>query len=847
MKAECFLFGMLACTGVAANTAVFDPIPYDEVAAAKADLIDSSAVVDAAFVRDFAVNGDLNKGIWKKAAAISDFTLKRGELALPTEARVMYSPNALYVSAKMIQPMDKLTARFDQDDLAIYEDDNFSVFLFVPGTTEPYFIHIAINANGNIYDARDGRTGYRVRGMVLKTQRHKDHWTVEMKLPFAGMPIDRPFAGDFIGLRFCRSVNNPNYVCTMPNMKARAHNSRSDFAKLNFVPPEGGSAAMAKEARDYRNEVLKKRFYEKYEGLKSRVASYKGSISGLDRSIPVIKLAYEGVCQLDEAVNDFERRNAQSLSKKELVPFEERTKLFSISKGFDRFAADKAYLVWPLDIWEKGTPLAKPPLDYSVVTNIVFEQAGNEREAIGLCFTGLLCEQRLDLRLVAHGTRVRRNEVNLDAFEIYEEKFLRYDGQLISGPLVRTAGDFITLSPGVVTRVWIVFNSKDVKPGEYKTHIDIKPAWAENVQSAKIAVMCKVWNFALPETRDWPIKSFFWGPNQYQEDETETLRLMHSRHVTHGWTKSFKYWYGLGPNGRVLGKRPDGFNRELAETANDEFFREAKRLGMRFVLGWNSPVCWQWYKTLTDRFLGMGFEYEDFVFKSLIADEFRKAAIPQYAADREEVAKHIPSNVWFQAVYLSTPPPSGATMDDIEEAKLPEFYKMWTVISGLVRDPKRGPEVVRRLRAKGCSVWSYSCGLHMHSRNSLGYYRNSPRYAHMLGLDGAAMWQSGIRRGDDGYDVSDGSDDGVLWSGPNGRFVPSRNFEAFREGLEDVAYLDRLRKELKRYAATGRKYPEYERLDADFAEQTKNPDQKKIDGWRLAVGRAIESLIKQGK
>ena len=117
----------------------------------------------------------------------------------------------------------------------------------------------------------------------------------------------------------------------------------------------------------------------------------------------------------------------------------------------------------------------------------------------------------------------------------------------------------------------------------------------------------------------------------------------------------------------------------------------------------------------------------------------------------------------------------------------------------------------------------------------------------MLGLDGAAMWQSGIRRGDDGYDVSDGSDDGVLWSGPNGRFVPSRNFEAFREGLEDVAYLDRLRKELKRYAATGRKYPEYERLDADFAEQTKNPDQKKIDGWRLAVGRAIESLIKQGK
>jgi hypothetical protein len=252
---------------------------------------------------------------------------------------------------------------------------------------------------------------------------------------------------------------------------------------------------------------------------------------------------------------------------------------------------------------------------------------------------------------------------------------------------------------------------------------------------------------------------------------------------------------------------------------------------------------------MSDRFLGMGFAYEDFVFKSLIRDEFQKKHIPAMAKEREDVWRNVGTNLWFQAVYLSTPPPSGATMDDIEEAKLPEFYKFWTLIGDLAHDQKRGVDAIRRLRAKGCSVWCYHCGLHMHTRSSLKYYRHAPRKAYADGLDGTAMWCSSNSKGDDSFDPSDGPDDGILWYGNDRRFVSSKNFEAFREGLEDVAYMDALEKAIARAesAAADRRPPaavlaEAKKLLAEREAIVKSDDQTKLDAWRLAVGRAIDSL-----
>ena len=164
---------------------------------------------------------------------------------------------------------------------------------------------------------------------------------------------------------------------------------------------------------------------------------------------------------------------------------------------------------------------------------------------------------------------------------------------------------------------------------------------------------------------------------------------------------------------------------------------------------------------------------------------FSAAYVQDFAIDGDMSKK-----VWRNAP--SIPAPTGTTMDDIEEAKLPEFYKMFVVIDGVFRDPKRGLDVTRRLRAKGCQVWTYTCARYMQTKDVLGYYRFFLWHAYMRGLDGAAMWTSGRRVGDDGWDSRDGYDDGILWAGIGKQMIPTKRFEAFREGLEDVAYMDLL-------------------------------------------------------
>ena len=57
-----------------------------------------------------------------------------------------------------------------------------------------------------------------------------------------------------------------------------------------------------------------------------------------------------------------------------------------------------------------------------------------------------------------------------------------------------------------------------------------------------------------------------------------------------------------------------------------------------------------------------------------------------------------------------------------------------------------------------------------------------------------------------------------------------------------MAYVDRLKKELAR--AGGEATAKHRPLIEEFAVHCKAPDQAAIEKWRLAVGRAIDELIK---
>jgi hypothetical protein len=700
-------------------------------------------------------------------------------------------------------------------------------------------LHLAINALGSCWDARNARAVWNIKGLKCRTRRLADRWTMEVKLPFSGLGIDRPVPGDFIGARFCRVVHSPKTGRTScPQLKEGGNNARRDFGKLVFGEPD--DAAVAAEARGYRSRVVKERMSSRMNSAVKTLALQEAMTAAYpDRTHPAYGDAVQAICQMREGMEKFTNG---TLSTNEF---------FALDAGFRKYAGNHAYLVWCASPWDKGDPERLPPVKTAGLPSLRFEQAGNEREAVCLEFAGLMCGPRLDLRLVplTVDEPKKKRFVSCDAFEIYEEPFVLFEKDRITAPLVPKAGNTVTLTPGRVTRVWVVFNSKGVKPGDYATRIMLKPSYDVNVPEQAIEVSMKVWNFELPKTRDWPLKTFFWGPCYYDNDEVQTLKLMHDHHITHGWTKSQLYSFGIHRDRRMVRRAdkndPVFFDRHLAETANEEFFRTAKDLGMRFVFGWGAPDRTpEWFRVMDRRLSAMGFDRSDYIFKTLLKDEFLKHHIPQNAARREAVAREFGTNLWFQCVYLSTPPPMGATMDDVEEAKLPEFYKMFTVIDGMLRDPKRGPDIVRRLRRKGCEVWSYKCARYMQTQDVLDYYRFYVWKCYMSGFDGAALWISFTKQGDDGWDSRDGYDDGALWCGVGKSVLSTKRFEAWREGLEDVAYMDILARKMAAAKTEGKDVSFAQALLDERKNILKTKNQTGVDEWRLAVGRAIDRLMR---
>ena len=164
------------------------------------------------------------------------------------------------------------------------------------------------------------------------------------------------------------------------------------------------------------------------------------------------------------------------------------------------------------------------------------------------------------------------------------------------------------------------------------------------------------------------------------------------------------------------------------------------------------------------------------------------------------------------------------------------------IIHGVFKDKERGEDITRRLRAKGCKVWSYRCSLYMQTRDILNYYRFYLWDSYMRGLDGVGIWCSGTRQGDDGFDSRDGYDDGITWYGNDKQQIPTKRLQAFREGLEDIAYMDALSKAIAKAKESNRDVSKAQALLDKRASVIEKADFADVDRWRLETGRMIDAL-----
>ncbi|MBE6357073.1 MAG: hypothetical protein E7058_08190 [Lentisphaerae bacterium] len=872
------------------------------------------------------IDGKLDDAIWQNAAKVPPF-FSRKKVAAPadpqTEVKMFYNAEALFIGAKLYEPdMKNLVARFDQNDLGIYNDDCLE-FLLDTGGEKNYF-HFAINALGSVFDARAGKSVWNAQGMKVKSFRGQDFWSLEIMLPFSAFRTPTPEPGEYFGIRLARERHHGSGNSTYPHYPVGKLGERTKLAKLFFAPALGSKGQITVAATTFTlgmnrigatvsglegNFRIRTRLYDagnrmlaeknaRYDAagkvefmlpvtddrteravialldeknnavgswiLQRKYPSLQVSLAELDRQLkviehscfdlfeikhPVYRGAGKAVKEMRKALDQFNAEVKTAVDNGKTVEDQKVSDIMALANGFLRFRDRYRYLVWQTSPWENGslTPLPDgDPTETPLILN--FRQAGNERERITLYVAGLLCGKRLELRFVPTGVSKRKVPyIPLDNFEIYTEPFTNHDGELITAPLIRADGNIITVTPGEAVRVHIVFNSREVPAGRYKSEIILKPLYDYAIADQKIPVNMEVWNFTLPETRDWPIDSFFWGPNRLDNDEAAMLKLMHSRHINYGWTESCRYTRGFYNmrNCRDLPDKSKPFNPEVVMHANEEFFRTAKELGMKFVFGWGTCKSVEWHQLMDKRLTGMGFSREDFIFKEGIGDEFMKSDIPRHAEFRKELKKVDPG--WtFQAVYLSTPPPKGATLKDLEDNGLPQFFKNWTVISGVFSESeKRCQETLAFFKKYNCKLWLYHCATKMQKQAVLEYFRFTPWRGYKYKTDGVAMWDILEARGIDGFDHRDGYDDGAAWLGNDRKPVPTKRLEAFSEGLEDVAYMHELDKQLKRLEKVLSKEESTklrELITTRMLHVMKLASQAHLDAWRIELGETIDRL-----
>jgi len=196
------------------------------------------------------VDGRLGEAAWSAAPAIEHFVdhrVLRLE-SLETRARLVYTPNALYVGFECLDPApaDISTAFPGRDEHV--KCDSVEV-LIAPRATSKEFVHWIVDSKGTVFDARstvapDGLPKYAIEwdgSAQVKAVRGADRWTVEMAIPAGDLDIS-PAAGRACRALLCRNIVHTRQAGEEESnaivfLDGSGFRTVEKFAQLRFAAP----------------------------------------------------------------------------------------------------------------------------------------------------------------------------------------------------------------------------------------------------------------------------------------------------------------------------------------------------------------------------------------------------------------------------------------------------------------------------------------------------------------------------------------------------------------------------------------------------------------------------------
>ncbi len=163
------------------------------------------------------IDGQLLEDVWSTAVPITDFTarlpVEGAEPTWPTEIRVAYDDDALYIGAMLYDHPDSIISFQKRRDVGLGTDDRFMwIFDTFDDDRTGYFFET--NANGligeGIITGSAGRSVNKSWDTIweIRTARLQNGWSVEVRIPFLSLNFDPESTA--WGINFQRTIRRRN-------------------------------------------------------------------------------------------------------------------------------------------------------------------------------------------------------------------------------------------------------------------------------------------------------------------------------------------------------------------------------------------------------------------------------------------------------------------------------------------------------------------------------------------------------------------------------------------------------------------------------------------------------------
>ena len=456
--------------------------------------------------------------------------------------------------------------------------------------------------------------------------------------------------------------------------------------------------------------------------------------------------------------------------------------------------------VWARDIWKPLLPLAQPHSDTPYLQQIQVVMLGNEYESAGCAITNFRRETvRLRALLSSLDTGPESDDSGsspaalpfpLDRVVLRKMVYSNCAANtLVGDALVELdSGNTITLPPGETVQLWATLHARDVEPGDYALKLRIIPLQADMSEQG-VPLRVHVSKVALGGVQPVHFLCFAY-PHWYQmrPDPRKGIEDLMA-HYCDVFCLPAGHYPGMNDQGDITDPSCAGLDDAL------DLHRGAKSL---FVCGFPGSFAGgkitfdakagldptyekafaNWLNWLIGKIKERGYDYNHIVYCPI--DE------PGHAGEGAEIIGVIGPLVKKVDPNLMVSENPNSPFIARYPVAWDSFIDIWMPNGNHVYpDTPLAADGRKWLEQRRGEKWTYLCDNSRPLLGALGYYRNHFWKAYALGYKGVSWWSYGDEyRGDNPASWQYPWGFGVVYRGEKGP-IPTRRWEAWREGVED--------------------------------------------------------------